>query len=84
MITNVVSFDIETLLDLFAIFAPEPARDVIIREMEKDRLANPHNDSYKPRRRSEAEVIAELKYQYASHMLEARRKAYAIRRHVAV
>lgn len=62
------------LIDVFAMLAPEPTKDDIRVEMERDRLANPHNDSYKPRRRSEREVVAQLKYRYAQAMNDERLK----------
>lgn len=60
-----------TLRDYFAIHSPEPTKESVNVEAEKDRLANPHGDTYKPRRRSQAEIVAALRYAYADAMLEA-------------
>ena len=61
-----------TLLDWFATFAPEPAEYEVNYEMEQDKLKNPHNDSYKPKRRLELEIKCELRYKYAKAMMKAR------------
>lgn len=60
------------LLDWFATFAPEPTKEEIEYEMQQDKLKNPHNDSYKPKRRSKVEIICELRYKYANEMIKAR------------
>lgn len=60
------------LRDWFATFAPEPTKEDIAREDEKDRLANPHDDNYKPVRRSRLQIIADVKYAYADVMMERR------------
>lgn len=62
------------LIDVFAMMAPEPTKDDVRYEQEQDRLANPHNDTYKPKRRLEVEIITELKYKRAAHMMKTRRK----------
>jgi len=62
-----------SLLDYFAAHAPEPTKERITYYMEQDRLANPHNDSYKLKRRGELEIVCMLKYEYAKEMLKARR-----------
>jgi hypothetical protein len=61
-----------TLRDWFATFAPEPTDDQVKWEAERDRAANPHNDNYKPARRSILEIRAELRYRYADAMIAAR------------
>jgi hypothetical protein len=58
-----------TMREWYATFAPEPSEDRIKDAMEMDRLKNPHNDNYKPARRSYAEIVAELKFRYADAML---------------
>ena len=63
-----------TLRDRFAMAAPEPTEKQIEWESQKDRNANPHNDSHKPRLRDTLEIIADLKYKYADAMLKARDK----------
>jgi len=69
--SNVKAVDM-TLLDYFAIHAPEPDKNDVSYHMGQDRLRNPHNDTYKPRRRSESEIICHLRYEYAREMMEAR------------
>ena len=59
--------------DVFAMMAPEPTKEAVDMEKDRDRMRNPHNDSYKPRIRSRSEIVAELKYRYADAMLEARK-----------
>lgn len=61
-----------SLLDWFATFAPEPTKEEIEYEYNKDKLANPHNESRKPRRRSEQEIKCDLRYEYAKNMLRAK------------
>ena len=64
-----------TLLDWFATFAPEPTMVSIQAEMNKDKLANPHNNNqYKLR--SNIEISTELRYKWAHEMMKARKKAY--------
>lgn len=58
--------------DWFATFAPEPTKIDIEVELQSDRIRNPHNEAHKPARRSLARIIADLKYQYADAMLQAR------------
>jgi len=53
----------------FATWAPEPNEDQIKAEVERDRVANPHGDSYKPPRRSILEIKADLRYAYADAMI---------------
>lgn len=62
-----------SLLDWFATFAPRPQRSRILFELQRDQSLNPHGDYNKPKRRSEAEIVADLKYEYAKAMLLARR-----------
>jgi hypothetical protein len=64
-----------TVLDYFAIHRPEPSKDAVDHEMERDKMANPHNDTYKPRRRGVAEIRADLRYAFASALLEAKQRA---------
>lgn len=61
-----------TLRDWFATFAPQPDESVIAVHERSDAARNPHNDSHKPKRRSRAEIIAKLRYEYADAMLAAR------------
>lgn len=64
-----------SLRDLFAAFLPEPAREQVEHEAERDRQANPHGDSYKPARRSLDEIRCDLRYRYANAMLAARQRS---------
>jgi hypothetical protein len=61
-----------TLRDWFATFAPRPQKWQIDLAMQSDRNRNPHNDSHKPPIRSQTEVIAALRYDYADAMIKAR------------
>ena len=62
------------LIDVFAMLAPEPTKEDVLYEMNQDRLANPHNDSYKPKRRTEVEIITELYTTRAAHMMKTRKR----------
>jgi len=57
---------------LFAALAPDPSKEEIEREAQKDRLKNPHNDSYKPRLREYDEIVAQLKFKKAIAMRKAK------------
>ncbi len=64
-----------TLLDYFAIhFAPKPTKEQVDAEYQKDMRANPHNDSYKPARRTVEEIYADLVYRYAAAILKRRKQ----------
>jgi len=60
-----------TLRDYFAIRAPILDEQVET-ERAQDRYKNPHNESHKPKIRSELEIRASLSYKYADAMLKAR------------
>ena len=62
------------LRDWFATFAPEPTEDQVKYQLQSDHTRNPHGDSYKPKRRSTLEIIADLKYAYADAMVAASAK----------
>ena len=61
-----------SLLDIFAVFSPEPTEDYIERQKEYDKSRNPHNDSYKPLQRTTLEIIADFKWEYANIMIMRR------------
>jgi hypothetical protein len=61
-----------TLRDYFAAHAPEASDEWIKEQAERDRLRNPHGDSYKPARRSVMELRAAWRYEYADAMLKER------------
>lgn len=63
-----------TLRDWFATFAPQPNDDTIALHERGDRERNPHNDSYKPKLRSRAEIVAGLRYAFADAMLAERER----------
>lgn len=63
-----------TLRDYFAAKAPEASEDWLKMQMEQDRMANPHGDSYKPARRTVLQLRAEWRYAYADAMLKARQQ----------
>jgi len=51
---------------LLAALVPEPSIEQVRYELEQDRLKNPHNDGPpNPRRRSELEIRAKLRVDYA-------------------
>jgi len=58
-----------TLRDYFAARAPAPRESDIEIRQANDRDRNPHNDSYKPKRRTRYEIIADLAWEYADAML---------------
>jgi len=47
----------------------EPSKSDIDTQVTRDRLANPHNDSYKPRLRSYNEIVNGLKISYYKELL---------------
>jgi len=61
-----------TLRDYFAVRAPEPTKDEIDLILRMEQQANPHGDSYKPRRRGVEEIKCALRYRFADAMLKAR------------
>lgn len=63
-----------SLRDYFAAKAPAASQDWIDSQMGLDRARNPHNDSYKPRLRSEIEIRAAWAFQWADAMLKARQQ----------
>lgn len=58
----------------YATFAPTPSPEEIERNRRRDTNKNPHNEPHKPKLRSTAEIIADLKFQYADAMITASRK----------
>lgn len=73
---RVCSYDFEagtgfSQRDWFATFAPEPTQEQIRRLVEADWAANPHADAHKPKRRSVAEIVSDLRFAYADAMIAA-------------
>jgi hypothetical protein len=66
-----------SLRDYFAAHAPQPTDALIMMERQSDRHRNPHNDSRKPKIRTETEIIASLKYEYADAMIAERERSNA-------
>ena len=62
------------LRDWFATHAPPTSQESIKAQIERDRAANPHGDSYKPQRRSMLEIECDLRYAYADGMIAARKR----------
>lgn len=62
------------LRDYFAIRAPLPTESMMQMEAMRDKNRNPYNESHKPKLRSNYEIMADLAYEYADAMLEAREK----------
>jgi len=58
-----------TLRQWYATFAPEPTEAQVRDGIENDKITNPHNDDYKPPRRSIREIVAGLRFAYADAML---------------
>ena len=61
-----------SLRDYFAIHAPPPKDSDIEFQGKLDHQANPHGDSYKPKRRNLQEIIADLRYAFADAMIARR------------
>lgn len=56
---------------LFAALVPEPSKQEIEMEAQKDRMKNhyyPHNDPHKPRLREYDEIIAHIRFRKAAAM----------------
>lgn len=70
--TGLVGGEGLTIRDYFAAHAPAPTPEQIQMEGDRDRLANPHGDSYKPKRRSALEIIVDLRYAFADAMIVGR------------
>lgn len=63
-----------SLRDWFAGQAPEPSLDYIAMQKAHDKNLNPYNDSHKPPLRTEFEIKAAYRYEYADAMLAERSK----------
>lgn len=63
-----------TLRDYFAAQAPDPQPWWIELNRGRDRARNPHNESHKPIIRSELQLDASWRYEYADAMLAERSK----------
>jgi hypothetical protein len=55
----------------FATFAPDPTKEQIDFEYERDKNLNIHGDSYKPSRRTHLEILTDLRYKFADAMIVA-------------
>lgn len=64
-----IFIDFQTLRDQWALKAPPVGRDEMLSKLRYDQALNPHNDSYKPERRSETEIISDSAYQFADGVL---------------
>lgn len=62
--------DFQPLRDQWALKFPYPATYNIESQLRLDKAANPHNDSYKPPFRSEAEIVSDLAYHFADCVLK--------------
>jgi len=60
-----------SLRQWFAGMAPSPSEDWLSLMRNADQARNPHNDSYKPSRRSDVMLIALWKYEFADAMIAA-------------
>jgi hypothetical protein len=63
-----------TLRDYFAAKAPAAPEGWVSTQLSVDKSRNPHNDDYRPRRRSELEIRAAYAYQWADALLAERAK----------
>lgn len=70
--TNNVCEEGLTVRDYFAAHAPPPPEWWVKQQMEMDRQDNPHNDSYKPRRRGQPEIECMWRFAYADMMIKCR------------
>ena len=61
-----------SLRDYFAAHAPEPSAEDVSTVQRREQIANPHNDSYKPRRHDVLDIRCALRYAFADAMLAAR------------
>lgn len=66
-----------SLRDYTAIHAPQPDISQVELHEKLDRSRNPHNDSYKPKIRSRAEIVSALRYEFADAMIAEREKGGA-------
>lgn len=58
-----------SIFEILFVNAPEPSKEAIRLSMQMDQQKNPHNDSYKPALRSEQQIIADYKFDYAQAMV---------------
>ena len=65
------------LRDYFAIHGPQPSEGSIEVQTKHDHNMNPHNYPNKPKLRSSKEIEADLRYEFADAMMEARSKKRA-------
>jgi len=56
-----IKFDNVQFITLIAALMPEPSKADIESQLELDIARNPHNDYHLPKRRTQTEVIAQLK-----------------------
>lgn len=62
--------DIANILVKLVCSMPEPLKEDYDFYRERDRLANPHNESHKPHRRSQNELRADIKIEAALIIFE--------------
>jgi len=62
-----------SLRDWFAAHAPTPERETIDQQRQADKSRNPYNEPGRPKLRSVAQIVADLAYEYADAMMEARK-----------
>lgn len=63
--------DFQRLRDEWALKSPLPTENQLDMERRLDRGLNPHNDSYKPEIRSDAQITSDRAYTFADDVLAA-------------
>ena len=74
MLNNPYGLDTREEIEFFQMrnalaVAHTPTKDDVDLARVRDRNANPHNDSYKPRLRDEAELHSDIRFRYADRVL---------------
>lgn len=69
--TQIIAFEREQLLACLAVLLPAPTPSQIDTESYKDRSANPHGESHKPRQRDFDEIVAYLRVKAAKNIINA-------------
>lgn len=61
--------DFYRLRNEWALKMPYPSKDLFDIYYKMDMGRNPHNDSYKPKRRTTAEIVSDLAFEFADGVL---------------
>lgn len=68
--SEIMKLDHAQLVAVIATLMPEPSDRAVGQVMDNERIANPHNDSYKPKRRGNREIAASLRVKDAMAILD--------------